>query len=179
MRVFFAIEFNNGIKDYLFSLQQDMRKYCIGGNFSLRENFHLTLRFIGEQNLRQVEILKNVLKEVAAATSQFELRLDNTGSFNKGNKKIIWAGLDRSIELQHLYQRLEISLEKNGFQKEDRAYSPHITLAREVRIVEAAVDIAKTSISSPTIMVNSISLMESARINNKLTYTALYRAELF
>ncbi len=178
MRVFFAIEFTNEIKDYLFSLQQDIRKYCTGGNFSHRENFHLTLRFIGEQNLQQVEILKEVLKEVAAATSPFELRLDNTGSFNKGNRKIIWAGLGKSIELQQLYQRLEISLEKTGYQKEDRAYSPHITLAREVQIGDAAVDISKTSFSSQTIIVNSISLMESARINNKLTYTALERAEL-
>ena len=178
MRVFFAIEFNDEIKDYLFSLQQDVRKYCIGGNFSNRENFHLTLRFIGEQNLQQVEILKKLLKEVATATSRFELRLDNTGSFNKGNKKIIWAGLGKSIELQHLYQSLEISLEKTGYQKEDRGYSPHITLAREVRIGDAAVDISKTSISSLPIIVNTISLMESARINNKLTYTALDRAEL-
>lgn len=178
MRVFFAIELSNEIKDYLYSIQQNVKNHCNGGNFSHRENLHLTLRFIGEQNPQQAEVLKKVLKEVAADTSSFKLSLKNFGFFNKGSKKIIWAGLERSIELQHLYYRLEASLEKHGYQKEDRAYSPHITLAREVPVGDAAQDILKTSINNLPIMVNSISLMESARINNRLTYTAIDQAEL-
>jgi len=178
MRVFFAIEFNNEIKDYLYSLQQKVREYCVGGNFSHRENFHLTLRFIGEQNPQQVEVLKKVLEEAAAGISPFELRLRNIGSFDKGNKKILWAGLDKSAELQNLYQKLEFCLERYGYQKEDRPYSPHITLAREVRLGNTSHNISKTFVSSLPVKVNNISLMESSRINNKLTYTALYRAGL-
>ncbi len=179
MRVFYAIEFEQEIKDYLFSIQQEVKKYCTGGNFSHKENFHLTLRFIGEQNPQQVAVLQKALYEIAAGLKGFELKLNKLGNFNKGNKKIIWLGLEHSLGLQKLYQKLEGVLEKAGYTKENRGYTPHITLAREVRLDEKAMDPGNLNISKELrIHAKSISLMESARVNDKLTYTAIDQAEL-
>ncbi len=178
MRVFYAIEFEHEIKDYLFSIQQEVKKYCTGGNFSHRENFHLTLRFIGEQNPQQVAVLQKALYEIAAGLKAFELKLNKLGSFNKGNKKIIWLGLESSIELQKLYQKLEGVLEKAGYAKEGRGYTPHITLAREARLDEKAMEPGIIRVEKLRIQAKSISLMESARVNDRLTYTAINQAEL-
>ncbi|HOA81090.1 MAG TPA: 2'-5' RNA ligase family protein [Defluviitaleaceae bacterium] len=56
MRVFIAIDFNNRLKDYLKEKQDELRKYCTKGNFTHKENFHLTIVFIGEVN--EGEIIK-------------------------------------------------------------------------------------------------------------------------
>lgn len=177
MRVFFAIEFDENIKSYFYEIQEKVRPYCLAGNFTLKENFHLTLRFIGEQSSEQIHKLKAVLTDTAQASS-FELRPEKLGSFRKGNRSIIWIGLEKSPQLQQLYANLEKVLADNGYQKEERSYSPHITLAREVKIEDFGSLPGKVHIENPIIKVKSISLMESKRINNKLCYIPLEKIEL-
>ena len=181
MRLFFAIEFNEELKDYLFSIQKEIRQYCIGGNFTSKDNFHLTLRFIGEQSHHQAEQLISAMKATAASLEssieKFELRLNKIGKFDRGNKKILWIGLQRSQELQALYNKLEINLLNIGYNKEERSFNPHITLAREVRIEGFDQLANKIKLKDNAIMVNAISLMESKRIDNKLCYVPLERVE--
>lgn len=178
MRVFYAIEFKEEIKDSLFSVQKDLRRLCNGGNFSHRENFHLTLRFIGEQTPEQVQKLISALHNTAAVTSGFTLKINRLGAFNKGNKKIIWAGLEKNIELQLLYNELENNLDKAGYPREERGYSPHITLVRETRLENSAEGLNNIKFNNIHIQVDSISLMESKRVDNRLTYTAIARVAL-
>lgn len=177
MRVFFAIEFDDDIKTYLSEIQQKVRQHCTSGNFTLKENFHLTLRFIGEQNTDQVQNLKQVLKD-AARFQGFELILDKPGIFRKGNRGIIWLGIEKSLQLQQFYNNMENLLSQKGYQKEERSYNPHITLAREVKTEDFGFLTEKIEIDKLTMKVKSISLMESKRINDKLAYIPLERAEL-
>lgn len=178
MRLFFAIEFNDCMKDYLFDVQKKIRLYCTAGNFSAKENFHLTLRFMGEQNPLQLQALKSALRHTARAAISFELRLEELGKFDRGNRKILWVGLQQSSGLKSLYLSLEKELAKLGYEKEERGFNAHITLAREVRTDGFDALAEKLDIEKKVITVNSISLMESTRIENKLTYIALARNEL-
>ncbi|OPX43475.1 2'-5'-RNA ligase [Ruminiclostridium hungatei] len=175
MRVFFAIELEEEIKDYLFSMQQKLRKICNGGNFTHKDNFHLTLRFMGEQSEEQLLSLKNALTAAASEAQSFELRLWGLGAFNKGSKKIIWTGLEKSKELQGLYQSLETALEQEGYPREERSYSPHITLARETRLESGFLETGIIPVERLSVRVASISLMESARVNNRLCYQAVHK----
>ena len=177
MRVFFAIEFDDNIKTYLSEIQKEVKEYCVTGKFSLKDNFHLTLRFIGEQNTEQVENLKQVLRDTAQF-QEFQLKLNKMGSFAKRNRSIIWVGLEKSPELQQLYDNMETILSQKGYPKEERNYNPHITLAREVKIVDFGSLAENTKIEKLTVKVKSISLMESKRIDDKLAYIPLERAEL-
>ncbi len=173
MRVFFAIEFEEELKEYLYNIQEEIRQYCMAGKFTSKENFHLTLRFIGEQTPIQITQLITALKESASAVSAIELILNNLGKFDKGNKKIIWVGLKKNQELEALYSKLETSLVKYEYQKEDRGFSPHITLAREVKIEDFDEVANNIAINNLTFKVKSISLMESKRIDNKLCYVPI------
>lgn len=177
MRVFFAIEFEEELKDYLFSIQKDIKKHCIAGNFTLKENFHLTLRFIGEQSPSQIEQLIAVLKETAVNMSAFEFRLNRLDKFDKGNRKIIWVGLQKSRELEAFYRQMETALVKHGYNKEERNFNPHITIAREVKIDGYEQLASKIVVDNLYIKVKSISLMESTRIDNKLRYVPIVREE--
>ena len=178
MRVFFAIELEDDMKEYLFGIQDDIRQHCWAGNFTLRENFHLTLRFIGDQDQSQTEQLLKALKETAANMKAFELIFNKLGKFDKGNRKILWVGIEKNIELVKLYNHLESALVKRGYVKEERGFSPHITLAREVRLDSFEEMADKYLVDNLAIRVKSISLMESTRINDKLCYVAIAREKL-
>jgi 2'-5' RNA ligase len=178
MRVFFAIEFENDIKNFLYQIQNDVRQHCVSGNFTHKENFHLTLRFIGEQSQEQIEQLIISLNETAGSMYEFELKLNSLGKFDRGNKKIIWVGLQKSQNLENLYNKLERNLERIGYAKEERVYSPHVSLAREVRVENYEELSGKISVSNAAVRVKSISLMESTRINNKLCYIPIISEKL-
>lgn len=178
MRVFFAIEFEDEIKDFLYQIQKGVRQHCISGNFTHKENFHLTLRFIGEQSQEQIEQLIISLKETAGSMQEFELKFNNLGKFDKGNKKIIWVGLQKSQNLENLHNKLERNLESRGYAKEERGYSPHVSLAREARIENYEELSGKIAVSNAAVGVKSISLMESTRINNRLCYIPIVSEKL-
>lgn len=179
MRMFFAIEFENQIKDYLSGLQGEIRSCCKAGNFTLKENFHLTLRFIGEQDRNQAEQLKSVLKKTAEGLRGFELRFGRLGKFDKGNRKIIWLGLQKSRDLEYLYASLADNLLEFGYEKENRPFSPHITLAREVRWDDSKDTGSILNIEDPAVIrVKTISLMESKRLDGRLCYMPSAREAL-
>lgn len=178
MRLFFAIELESYIKDYLYNIQNNIRQYCTAGNFSYKENFHLTLRFMGEQNPEQAQALKSALQHTAGRIHGFELKLDGIGKFDRGNRKIIWVGLQKSPQLKLLYGELENELSRWGYQKEERGLNPHITFAREVRIEDYSRMEANINVENKVISVNSVSLMESTRIENKLAYIAIAKNDL-
>lgn len=178
MRVFFAIELEDYVKNFLYQIQNEARQHCGSGNFTLKENFHLTLRFMGEQSQEQLEKLKAVLKLTAISMLEFEVEFDKIGKFDRGNKKILWGGLQESKKLNNLYNKLERILESYGYDKEERGYNPHITLVREARIENYEQLTDKIAVSDLAIRVKSISLMESTRIDNKLCYVPVIREKL-
>lgn len=100
-----------------------------GARWSPPERRHLTLRFIGE-----VDGL--VYQDVVAALGQvqvspFELSLRGVGHFPpRGAPRSLWAGVDESEPLRHLYRRVDRVLVEAGLEPERRKYVPHVTLAR-------------------------------------------------
>jgi len=176
MRVFIAIEFSKDIKDYMFRVQQDLKASMEKGNFSNVENFHITLRFIGEQSQDKVPALKQAIEKTAASGISFKLQTDTIGFFPKGNKKVIWMGItNEKALLEKLFLSLELELEKIGIKKEEKPFNPHITLVREAILKEDFIIIKQnTRLENREICVENISLMESTRINKKLTYIPLY-----
>ncbi|MBF8981922.1 RNA 2',3'-cyclic phosphodiesterase [Lutibacter sp. B2] len=174
MRVFIAIEFEEKIKNYLSNQQQIIKENSIKGNFTRKENFHLTLQFIGEVKREEIHILKEVIDKARSNTNGFQLFLKNIGRFERGKKSIVWVGITKNDELEELYYDLENLLEAQGYPKEDRPFKPHITLGRQVIFKEGFEEIQKkSSIEPERIIVNKISLMESTRIDGKLKYIPL------
>ncbi|MBQ2879337.1 MAG: RNA 2',3'-cyclic phosphodiesterase [Anaerotignum sp.] len=179
MRTFIAIELEDEVKDHLAEAQAKAQELCRRGNYTPRENFHLTLHFLGEVEEDDLEYLQDAMYETARRNRPFTLTLDKIGFFPRGNKGIMWAGLERSTHLQRLFSTLEKSLEQQGFARERKGLSPHITLGREVEPHRSFMDVQKSVRVEPMkIAVRSISLMESVRKGPKLVYVSLFRQNL-
>lgn len=99
-----------------------------GARWIDRENFHITLRFIGDVDHRTADEVAEALDRVRR--QQFMLTLSGTGFF--GNKKphSIWAGVQPVSELSTLQADLERICQRMGLPAEPRKFTPHVTLAR-------------------------------------------------
>lgn len=176
MRVFISIEFSKEIKEYMYRVQQDIKSSVTKGNFSNIENFHVTLKFIGEKSEDEILYLKEAMERTASGAVPFKLHTGKIGYFQKGNNKILWLGFTKEENLlESLFLNLERELEKIGVAKEAKPFSPHITLLREA-ILKEDFQMLKQNIKleNREIYVENISLMKSTRINGKLTYIPLY-----
>lgn len=179
MRTFIAIELEEEVKDHLSNIQAETQKLCRKGNYTPKDNFHLTLHFLGEVEEDDLDYLQEAIFETARRNRPFTLTLDKIGFFPRGNKGIMWAGLEKSTHLQRLFSTLEKSLEQQGFARERKGLSPHITLGREVEPHRSFMDVQKgVKVEPMRISVRSISLMESVRKGPKLVYVPLFRQNL-
>lgn len=180
MRVFFAVELNDETKKYIKGVQGIIAENSEKGNFSHEENFHLTVRFIGEVEQNDIERLKKSLDEAVKVIKPFSFQFTKPGFFGRGNKKIMWIGTkNEDGMLNRLYSSLENSLSDNQYEKEDRQYSPHITLSRETILKPGfEKELKEIHVEPMKVNVNKVSLMESTRINGKLTYRPIYVKEI-
>ena len=170
MRLFIAINFNNDTRSQLLALCDELREKSKRGRYSLSENLHLTLAFLGECDSKQTSAVKSLLD--AVSFEPFDVAVDCIGRFKRNSGDIWWAGLRESRPLIALQGSLSEKLIAAGFTLEKRRYSPHITLGREVKT-----DAIPRSIIPFGETVSKIDLMKSERITGKLTYTAIYSKE--
>lgn len=174
MRIFFAIEFPDKIKNMLKGIGNELKSNSVSGNFTAAANFHLTVKFIGEVNAKELEKLKKALDRAIVDIQSFNIRFTRLGEFSRGEKKLIWAGIENSDNcLINLFNSLEKELELAGYGKDERNFRPHITIGREVKLKEGF-DYRKIDFETQDIMVDRVTIMESLRVNGKLVYKPVY-----
>ena len=175
MRTFIAIELEEETKAQLAEVQAEAEKLCRRGNYTPKENFHLTLHFLGEVQEEDLDYLHEAIYETARRNRPFTMTIDKIGFFPRGNKGILWAGIERSNHLQRLFSTLEKSLEQQGFARERKGLSPHITLGREVEPQRNFTDVQRgVRVEPMRVSVRSISLMESVRRGARLMYVPVF-----
>ncbi len=166
MRLFVAICLTEACKDALCAASAQLRQHALRGNFSRRENLHLTLAFLGET--ARLDAAKRALGAVQA--EPFSLRLAGLGRFRRGSGDLWWMGVSESGALTALQRQVYEALAAEGFSLEKRAFHPHLTLGREI-ILENGFDPTRAIRIPPMGMqVAQISLMESRRISGVLQY---------
>ena len=172
MRLFFAINFNNETRTRLLELRDELRRQSERGRFSLPENLHLTLAFLGECDAGQIAAAKSAHGMVGF--EPFDIAIDRIGRFKRGNRDVRpggdlwWSGLRECIPLIALLRDLAEKLTALGFSLDDRKFSPHITLGREV-----VTDVKPWTIEPFGETVSKIDLMKSERIGGRMVYTAI------
>ena len=167
MRLFVAINFGVGTIKQLAVLRDELRGSSGSGSFTLTENLHLTLAFIGECGEKQAASVKSVLE--AIHFEPFEISIDRVGCFKRDGGDIWWAGLGENKPLLKLQLELSDGLIAAGFDIDKRAYNPHITIGRKV-----STSMKPRSINPIKEHVSCVNLMKSERIKGKLTYTPIF-----
>lgn len=132
MRCFVAIELSDEIRRQLHALQRRHAALDRAVRWARPEQIHLTLKFLGEVADAMLPRVCAVVQSVAAAHAPFEFGVKDAGCFPTGGApRVFWAGVEEpSGDLARLRDACEAAFVPLGFPKEDRAFSPHLTLAR-------------------------------------------------
>ena len=126
MRLFVGIELPWALRHRLTALATAGIQ---GARWVPPENYHLTLRFIGEVPPHVAEEIDLAL--AALRGKRLDLTLAGVGTFSKGGRaNTLYVGVDRNPRLEHLQNKIETALQRVGLEPERRRYQPHVTLAR-------------------------------------------------
>jgi 2'-5' RNA ligase len=176
MRLFIAINFDDGVKGRILFIRDRIREQSAKGNFSRPENLHLTLAFIGETPEARVPAICSVLEDLRHAP--FELGFSRSGFFRRGGKELWWIGADQEsaghAALLELREALCAGLLEKGLAFDSRPFNAHITLGREIKHAKP-IDAPAPEITVP---VRRVSLMKSEHIGGVLTYTEIGARDL-
>jgi len=132
-RTFIGIDIGDAIRTNAIALQKELAKTGAEVKWVEAESVHVTLLFLGEVDDRELHAVCKAVKEAAASEPPFGLRVSGVGAFPTPRRpKILWAGITDGAEvLQRLYTALEERMLNLGcYRKEERGYTPHLTLGR-------------------------------------------------
>jgi 2'-5' RNA ligase len=94
------------------------------------ENIHLTLKFLGNVSTPRLADVKSSIKQLTFPS--FSAEIKGTGAFpNLKHMNVVWVGVDEGwSQVEQIYEQVEKLLSSLGFRRENRPFSPHITIAR-------------------------------------------------
>lgn len=129
MRLFVALEIPDAVARPLMLLQGGVP----GARWQAREQLHLTLRFIGEVEGADAEMLDEALAAIAAP--DFTLQLHGVGQFGNDKPHSLWAGVRPNEALDHLQRKVDSAIRRVGVppssgDKHEHKFTPHVTLGR-------------------------------------------------
>lgn len=133
LRTFIAVEVGKILRERCVALQETLARAGADVKWVEEPNLHVTLLFLGEVEDRDVAALCRAVANICAEREVFPLSLETVGCFpNARRPRVVWAGVGvGSVELIALHDALEPPLLELGcYRREERAYTPHLTLGR-------------------------------------------------
>ncbi|ASA78620.1 RNA 2',3'-cyclic phosphodiesterase [Thermococcus sp. 5-4] len=141
MRAFIAIEVNDEVRDNLLKAQERIGSKSAKIKFVERENFHVTLKFLGEIDEATAEEVKRALEEIAKKHKKHRARVKGIGVFpNPNYVRVIWAGIENDEGINAIAKDVEREMRRLGFKK-DKDFVAHITIGR-VKFVRDKLELA-------------------------------------
>ena len=184
-RVFCAVELPDYVRERLREHIQRVRAAVpdAAASWTRVENIHLTLKFFGNVDVGRIPAISDAASRAVEDFSPLHIRVATTGVFPKPSRaQVLWIGVsDPSGELSSLQRQLEDECAKKGFDKEGRAYRPHLTIAR-LRKPEGARQLADAHLQMEfepiEIELNELLVFRSELSSKGSRYTAISRHKL-
>jgi len=97
-------------------------------------NIHLTIKFLGEVSVSNLELLTKILHSEAGRHQPFEISVGDLGAYPSIKlPRVGWVGVKAPLELHALQRGIETETTRLGYAQENREFSPHLTLGRVSR----------------------------------------------
>jgi len=129
MRLFVAIDLDNGIRDRVAEFASGLRRAAPDVRWTLPQSWHITLKFIGEVAPDRLSKIKEQLEKINSGPT--DTRVRGTGFFPTARSaRVFWAGVQGDSALAALAEAVDRSLGSIGIPFEERPFTPHLTLAR-------------------------------------------------
>ncbi|HMD17012.1 MAG TPA: RNA 2',3'-cyclic phosphodiesterase [Terriglobales bacterium] len=129
MRIFIGIDLDPGVRGRISRFLEGVQEFAPEARWMHPESLHITLKFIGEQSPEQVEAISERLRRVEGGA--FEIRVGGYGFFPTAKApRVFWIGIQAGSQLAELAEHIDMATAELGIPREDRPFTPHLTLAR-------------------------------------------------
>jgi 2'-5' RNA ligase len=185
LRTFIGVDIGKSIRDRAIALQETLARTGADVKWVEPENLHVTLLFLGEVDAREVPAVCRVVAEQAQLQPAFSMSIETVGCFpNPRRPRVLWIGVGAGAQnLCALHDALEPRLLELGcYRREERKYTPHITLGRVKS--ERPSELLATALTKHAgwkggqVPVDEIRVMSSELTSKGPTYTVLSRASM-
>ena len=188
IRTFIAIELNEEVRQAIHSTITRYQGLVPAGcvKWVSAKNLHLTLKFLGDTPVDVIPSIQDNLDKLAQSSTGFQFTAAAAGMFPSARKpRVIWIGLDSKTELAGLSKRLDDVLEPLKIKREERPFSPHLTIGRvfqgvaEEQLIKLGEIILRNQPGTiGKVLVDHISLVKSELLPAGPVYTILHRSLL-
>lgn len=186
LRAFIAIQVPQEIKTQIMSQTVELRrKVGRSVRWGSAENIHVTLKFLGDVSPKQVDLLSQMLNNLAQTHPPFDVVADGLGIFpNLRRPRVIWVGLHEAAQqLTKLQQSVETGAAQLGHAPENKSFSPHLTIGRvreplaaqELLVLQDAFKGTRVQLNE-SFIIRSVDLMQSELKPSGPIYTCLSTA---
>lgn len=133
IRAFIAIDLSPEIQNQLDVVLKNYKDQLV--KVPIRwvavNNIHLTLKFLGDVSLTNLPLLTDMLATEVSGHHGFEISVGGSGAFpNIRQPRVIWVGVEAPQELISIQNGIESTTSRLGYAREERQFSPHLTLGR-------------------------------------------------
>jgi RNA 2',3'-cyclic 3'-phosphodiesterase len=129
MRIFVGIDLEEAIRTKIARFLEGVSGFSPEARWVSPESLHITLKFIGEQKPEQVAAIGHYLRRIKSGP--IEIAVSNYGFFPTARApRVFWIGIRAEPALSALAAQIDEVANELGVPKEERAFSPHLTLAR-------------------------------------------------
>ena len=183
MRCFIAIELPEAVKSALSGIEEELKKSKADVRWIKPDNIHLTLKFFGNIEEKKTEKIIRIMESICNKYAPFTIEVKGTGAFpNVKSPRVLWVGIEGNDTLKTLQEEIENRMESIGFEREDRAFTAHLTLGRFRSSIEKegllkAVKLHEKD-SFGSISVQSLSLIRSDLHPEGARYTKIMEVPL-
>jgi 2'-5' RNA ligase len=133
IRAFIAIELPPHIRQelnlILKQLQARLSRAAI--RWVPANNIHITLKFLGDVSVSNLDLLKKILDAEGRRHKPFDITVSGLGAYPTIHRpRVIWVGVEAPAEMEALHHSIEAETQRLGYAAEERRFSPHLTLGR-------------------------------------------------
>ena len=148
------------------------------------ENYHITLKFLGEVRTDRLQCIEEIVAHAASGSAPFAAALYGFGAFPTVLRpSVLWLGVEPTPAVRCLKQDVEWAFTSAGFERETRAFHPHLTLGRVGRENGAGTfrgldEVLAELPYAGSMAVTSVELMRSHTSRGGVRYTVISRYPL-
>jgi 2'-5' RNA ligase len=130
-RLFIAVELNDAIKHRIQEAQSLLKTIRGKVGWTKPEQMHLTLKFLGNVDEEKIPAVLEGMNRAVSEAAAFHVDIEGLGAFpSQGRINVLWVGIKPNSSLAELHKCLEDEMSAIGFEREEREFSPHLTLGR-------------------------------------------------
>ncbi len=184
MRLFIAFDPGDAIKKRIAEEIKKLSAIDSGIKWVEGNNLHLTLKFLGWVEDKNLEKIRSLTEESIKGRGSFKVKFAGMGSFpQEKSPRVFWIGISEGGEkLKQIADKLEDDLSRAGFRSEDREFSAHLTIGRVKekkgvdKVKEKMCELEKQTFGE--ILVANINIMKSTLTQKGPTYEIYHQVHL-